>query len=290
MNLGGHFWKRADRAALGRPGRFLYFQPQKTKLCPDCEVLVLDAQTFKAQMAQWNGLIDPWQESPNYVPWTPTATPTPGPGFVRTMFTNYGGGSSGGGSGPPGGGGGSGGDSISGGGGGGVSNPSPNPGCPSVDQTAGKAYAQVNKADPSVFYAPNPQSSSDPYGQEAYGWIYVSNSNSNQYMYTAPIIEDLPSSGVLAIGNPPTYSGYTYEGWYHTHPFDPNSPQMIDQTTNNHFSPEDEAYSNQPAYVGVDDTLSGDNNSGESAMERWYRYDPSTKSETLMNSVGAGGC
>jgi hypothetical protein len=161
-------------------------------------------------------------------------------------------------------------------------------GCPTADETAGKVYQQLNSSSPTLLDAPNPQSSA-PYGQEGVGWVYQSNSNSNQFMYTSPVIYNLPSTGIIAVGSAPIISGYTYEGIYHTHGFDPTDPQMIDSTANNHFSLNDETYSSQPIYVAVEDTLSGDNNPSD-ATGRWYKYDPSTGKETLMNTVGNGGC
>lgn len=176
-----------------------------------------------------------------------------------------------------------------GGGGGGVTVPHFDAGCGSAVQTAGKAYAQLNSSNPGIFNAPNP-SSSTPNGQEAYGWIYQNNS-SGAFVYSPPAIETVSSSNTVSIGSPPTYSGYTFEGTYHTHPFNPDAPSMIDSTTGNNFSVDDESYAastGAPIYVGVDDTI-GDQSASE-ASGRWYQYNPSTKAQTLEGSLGQGGC
>jgi hypothetical protein len=114
-----------------------------------------------------------------------------------------------------------------GGGGGGGSNPAGlNTGCGSAAQTAGKVYSQLNSSDSSIFNTPGSGSN----GQEAFGWIYQNNS-SGAFVYTTPAVDSLSSSGTIAVGNPPAYTGYTFEGTYHTHPFNPEDPTMTDSTT-----------------------------------------------------------
>ncbi len=177
-----------------------------------------------------------------------------------------------------------------GGGGGDVAvNTPPNPGCGTAGQTAGKAYADIGAGNP-VFNNPNPNSAA-PQGTELYGYIYTNDAGG--YRYDPPTSVNLTAARDTAVQPPGNYVGWRPIGLYHTHPHDPNGgTSQVDIITNNHFSPLDEetARSNgYPMYVAVLDTLNG-NDPNENAIVRWYKFDPATGQETLVSSVGSGGC
>jgi hypothetical protein len=173
-----------------------------------------------------------------------------------------------------------------GGAGSGSGSPSPaNTGCPgSRDQTAGKAYAQIGGTNP-VFNDPPANSN----GQEMYGYIYQ---NGNQFAFDSPTTLNLTSGNDAGIPPPAEFPDWTPVGLYHTHPHHSDvDPTQVDVRTGNHFSPTDVATATEagyPIYVAVLDTLSS--NSSETPVVRWYKYDPTTGKETIMNLVGSGGC
>ena len=122
-----------------------------------------------------------------------------------------------------------------------------------------------------------------------YGYIYT---NGNSYGYDSPTTINL-TGREAAINQPNSFPGWTPVGLYHTHPHDPNGEtSQIDQDTGNHFSQLDINTANAdgyPIYVAVLDTLQA-NSSNENPAVRWYKYDPATHQETMMNLVGSGGC
>lgn len=173
----------------------------------------------------------------------------------------------------------------SGGGGGTNVDPPANAGCSDRDKTAGKAYAGIGGANP-VFNNPPPNSN----GQEMYGYVYQ---NGTSYAYDSPTTVNLASGHDAFIPQPNVFPGWTPVGLYHTHPHQPDvETSQIDVETGNHFSQFDIDTANgdgYPIYVGVLDTLQRDSSS-ESPAVRWYKYDPTTHQETMMNLVGSGGC
>jgi hypothetical protein len=175
-----------------------------------------------------------------------------------------------------------------GGGGGNPPDPPPNAGCPSAPQTAGKAYADIGAGNP-VFNNPDPNSNA-PNGTELYGYIYTNDAGG--YRYDPPTSVNLTNGRDAPINGPNTYPGWRPIGLYHTHPHGGGETSQTDQETGNHFSPTDIATANAngyPIYVAVQDTLA-QNDLNENPQVRWYKYDPATGQETLMNTVGSGGC
>jgi len=177
-----------------------------------------------------------------------------------------------------------------GGGDGGVPppDPPPNAGCGNAQQTAGKAYADIGSGNP-VFNDPNPNSNA-PNGTELYGYIY--SNGGGEFRYDPPTSVNLATGRDAAINGPNDYPGWHPVGLYHTHPHGGGETSQIDQDTGNHFSATDIATATAnmyPIYVAVQDTLA-QNDLNENAQVRWYKYDPATGQETLINTVGSGGC
>jgi hypothetical protein len=154
-------------------------------------------------------------------------------------------------------------------------------GCGSKVKTAGSAYSAIGNKS-SVWNTPSTGNN----GSEAFGFVAQSNSDGS-YAYTNPVTQG--ANGVnLAIGPPPTIPGYTVVGIYHTHWYDPNNPQGLDDN-GTHFSTPDENYAaqyNLTMFVGIDDTTPNNN----IEEPRWYSYNASTNTETPQGLLGSGGC
>jgi hypothetical protein len=296
-------WSGADQAALGTPGRFVYFQPQKTKLCSDCEVLILDAQPLKAQMAQWNGLIDPWQKSPNYVPWAPSPAPgtrhtdgtnhcISGPGYTECWV--YGSGYV-----PGAGGGGSGGDSLSGG----KSTPTPDP-PPSFDKSCSGTNAQQRLAETQMYngYNAAAQDAAKNGGEwEDGGYLYHNSSGTEYDVPFGPVQGQYNSSlneWTFNVPAPESYAGYVLDGWWHTHPGpsggDYNWANGNGIENGSHFSVPDQqmsTYYGMPGYVAEwnDQGVYSTDPSVMSSEEQfvWYKFTPTSKTTGTESNAAA---
>ena len=169
--------------------------------------------------------------------------------------------------------------------------PSPSPpaglnqGCGDQSKTAGSAIAAAVNANPGILNEPTGNSN----GQELYGYIYENSTGT--YFYMAgnngkPVNLNAKGSVSIAPPNPP--NGYTYVGWYHTHPFDPNAAGGIVTDANNglFFSPLDLSSSapGGSAYVAVQTATI----TGGPVFNQWFSY--VNGKQSAGKHVGDGGC
>jgi len=165
-----------------------------------------------------------------------------------------------------------------------VNNSPSSKGCTNQDQSAGTAYAGIGP-DSSLFGIPP----AGDQGSEAFGWIYK-NSSTGIFKYDQPSVSGLDANGHATLPTWTSYPGWELAGYYHTHPYDPGLGG--NQTSNgSHFSSQDlsNLFPNEVVYVAVRDTDSGDSGGGGLAT-RFYSFNNSTHTESLVARVGSGGC
>jgi hypothetical protein len=146
----------------------------------------------------------------------------------------------------------------------------------------------VNSTHPEVFNDVG-SNQANPNGIEAYGYVYQD--NLGNFTWDGPTIVSLTAGGEAGVpdANPPP--GWTTVGFWHTHPHQGGNVDPTQTQDGSHFSPADIDFATNSQlimYVGVLDTLQS--STAENPQLRWYKYDPSTRSETLKNTVGSGGC
>ena len=248
-----------DIAAGKLPGHFNLNRKQKMQLCPDCVELLLYHKDVLQLASAWNGKLDFWQATPDYVPWAPP-TPTNTRGvhpmvydYASSCSTCY---------------------SSTGyspsdnpyAGGGGSTPPSPAPIPSASPGCTNGTTAQQNTDNTAEKQMHDHLSSSISQNQEWAGFIYEDSSGAQ--VSVGNYYNTDPSTGA-AIGwpqSPPPYAGWTPVGWFHDHSTDyansndpsgiqgPNQVPLGQPYSGNYFSINDEDYSNSNdinGYVGL---------------------------------------
>ncbi len=161
----------------------------------------------------------------------------------------------------------------------------PTKSCNTNNKAAGTAYAAIGATNP-VFNDIGSNANA-PYGQEASGWIYAD--EQGDFKYDPPTTTNLNASGETTLPPQGNYPGWTVTGYYHTHPHQPGADPT--QTQDGlHFSQADinSLDAGQIGYVAVLDSIGTADE--QNPQVRWYSYNKSTRTETLLGNVGSGGC